>query len=165
MERKAKLGLSAFRIIGIIYIAMGAAFSALGGVFLWFGTVSPLGIVGGVFACVGSVFLVLGLIFLAVQRGRQKRCDALIAGQRYIWAEVVDIVTDRSVQINGRSPVRLIARYTDGRGREHTFQSCDIRHYRDERLLGKPVRVYIRDDSYDPYYMDAEAILPQTIEH
>ena len=165
MERKAKLGISALKIIGIIYSCIGGVFALLGGAFLYWGSGSPLAMVGSVFALLGGIFLVLGLVFLLVEL-RRKRCfDALIEGQRYIWAEVVDVAVNRTVQINGRSPIVLTARYTDPSGREHTFRSRNIRHYRDQRLIGKQVRIYIRDEGYSPYYMDAEPLIPQTIEH
>ena len=43
--------------------------------------------------------------------------------------------------------------------------SIDIRYYRDERLLGRQVRVYVPETGFRPYYMDVEALLPETVEH
>ena len=119
---------------------------------------------GRVFTLLGSVFLILGCVFLVIRASRRKREAALVAQDRYIWAQICDIAVNRNIQVNGRSPVVFIARYSED-GREHLFRSGNIRYYRDERLLGKQVRVYIPENGYKPYYMDVEELLPETIEH
>ena len=155
---------SALGIIGAIYAVIGGVFSLIGGSFLYFGEGTELAVVGIVFAMIGSVFLILGCVFLLILTSRRKRQTALVEENRYIWAQICDITVNRSVQVNGRSPVVFIARYSEG-GREHLFRSENIRYYRDERLLGKQVRVYIPEKSFKPYYMDVEELLPEIIEH
>ncbi len=161
MKRRS---VSAIGIIGAVYAVIGSVFGILGGSFLYFGEGGDLSVVGTVFSILGSVFLILGCILLLIKASRQKRQAALVAENRYIWAQICDITVNRNVQVNGRSPVVFTARYSEG-GREHLFRSGNIRYYRDERLLGKQVRVYIPESGFKPYYMDVEALLPETVEH
>lgn len=159
-----KRSVSALGIIGGVYAILGGIFVVLGGCFLYFGMGTELSVVGGVFAGMGALFLILGCILLTVLRRRKAQRENLIARGRYIWAQICDISVDHNVRINGRSPVVFTARYSEG-GREHLFRSQDIRYYRDERLLGKQVRIYIPENGFKPYYMDVEALLPETVEH
>ena len=159
-----KRTVSALGIIGAVYAVIGSIFSILGGCFLYFGDEAELSIVGGVFTLMGAVFLILGCIFLVIRGIRRKRDAALVAENRYIWAQICDITVNRNVQINGHSPVVFIARYSEG-GREHLFRSHNVRYYRDERLLGRQVRIFIPENGFKPYYMDVEELLPETIEH
>jgi len=155
---------SALGIIGAIYTVIGSIFGLLGGSFLYFGDGGELSIVGTAFTAIGSVFLILGCVFLLIQTARRRRQAALVAENRYIWAQICDITVNRNIQVNGRSPVVFIARYSEG-GQEHLFRSHNIRYYRDERLLGRQVRVYIPENGFKPYYMDVEELLPETVEH
>ena len=125
---------------------------------------SDLAVIGIVFTAIGSLFLVLGCVFLLIKASRRRRQAALVAENRYIWAQICDITVNRNIQVNGRSPVVFTARYSEG-GREHLFRSGNIRYYRDERLLGKQVRVYVPENGFRPYYMDVEELLPETVEH
>ena len=161
MKRRS---VSAIGIIGAVYAVIGSVFGILGGSFLYFGEGGDLSVVGTVFSILGSVFLILGCILLLIKASRQKRQAALVAENRYIWAQICDITENRNVQVNGRSPVVFLARYSEG-GREHLFRSGNIRYYRDERLLGKQVRVYVPENGLKPYYMDVEELLPETVEH
>ena len=159
-----KRTVSALGIIGAVYAFIGSIFGILGGSFLYFGEGGELSTVGTVFSILGSAFLVLGCILLLIKVSRRKRQAALVAENRYVWAQICDITVNRNIQVNGRSPVVFTARYSEG-GREHLFRSGNIRYYRDERLLGKQVRIYVPENGLKPYYMDVEELLPETVEH
>ena len=159
-----KRTVSALGIIGAVYAFIGSIFGILGGSFLYFGAGGELSAVGTVFSILGSAFLVLGCILLLIKASRRKRQAALVAENRYVWAQICDITVNRNIQVNGRSPVVFTARYSAG-GREHLFRSGNIRYYRDERLLGKQVRIYVPENGLKPYYMDVEELLPETVEH
>ena len=161
MKRRS---VSAIGIIGAVYAVIGSVFGILGGSFLYYGEGEDLAVIGIVFTAIGSLFLLLGCVFLLILASRRKRQAALVAENRYIWAQICDITVNRNVQVNGRSPVVFTARYSEG-GREHLFRSGNIRYYRDERLLGKQVRVYVPENGLKPYYMDVEELLPETVEH
>ena len=155
---------SAIGIIVAVYAFIGSIFAILGGCFLYFGDETELSVVGGVFTILGSSFLILGCILLLIRASQRKRQAALVAENRYIWAQICDITVNRNVQINGRSPVVFTARYSEG-DREHLFRSGNIRYYRDERLLGRQVRIYVPETGFKPYHMDVESILPETVDH
>ena len=159
-----KRSVSALGIIGAIYAVIGSIFSLIGGAFLFWGDGTDLPLIGTVFTLVGSIFLILGCVFLVIRRSRSRCQAALVENGRFIWAQVCDITVNRSIEVNGRHPVVFIARYSEG-GREHLFRSGNIRHYRDERLLGRQVRIYVPENGYEPYYMDVEELLPEVTEH
>ncbi|MGN1016959.1 MAG: hypothetical protein ACI4PL_08180 [Faecousia sp.] len=166
MEKRAKMGWNALRILGIVYAILGGVFLAVGAVIFFLGDADlELKIVGGVFVLIGGIFGLLGGIFLAVEYGKRKRADRLIASGRYIWGQVVDCQMNYNVRVKGRSPVIFVVKYVDGRGVSHIFRSHGVNTYRDPDYIGKQVKVYVSDDSFRHYYVDAETLLPNTVEH
>ncbi len=165
MEKRAKMGWSALWILGIVYAILGAVFLAVGASLFLLGIDSDTRLLGGIFVLIGGIFGLLGGAFLAVEYGKRKRADRLIASGRYIWGQVVDCQINYNVRINGRSPVIFVVKYVDGRGISHVFRSHGVKTYRDLDYIGKNVKVYISDDSFRHYYVDAEALLPNTVEH
>ena len=59
----------------------------------------------------------------------------------------------------------FVVKYVDGRGITHIFRSNSVKTYRDPALIGKQVKVYVSDDSFRHYYVDAQSLLPNTVEH
>ena len=166
MEKRAKLGWNALRILGIVYVILGGVFLAIGIGMLFLGTDElDLKIVGGVFTLLGGIIGLLGGIFLAVEYGKQKRADRLIASGRYLWGQVVDCQMNYNVRVKGRSPVIFVVKYVDGRGVSHIFRSHGVNTYRDPDYIGKQVKVYVSDDSFRHYYVDVEELLPNMVEH
>ena len=159
------MGWNALWLLGIIYTALGAVFLVLGGAFFFLGTDEELRLLGGIFVLIGGIFALLGGIFLAVELGKRKRAQRLIASGRYIWGQVVDCQLNYNVRINGRSPVIFVVKYVDGRGITHIFRSNSVKTYRDPALIGKQVKVYVSDDSFRHYYVDAQALLPNIVDH
>ena len=116
------------KLIGMIFSGIGLLFAVLGGVFLlcstellpqvfttaaW-GNDTPdelaLPICGVVFTAMGLIFLLIGLIMLlALRRQRLLREELERYGTR-VSGTVTGIVTDRSYQVNGRHPLRLMVR-------------------------------------------------------
>ena len=166
MEKRAKMGWNALRVIGIVYAILGGVFLLAGaGMFFLGGGELELTIVGGVFILIGGIFGLLGGIFLAVEYGKRRRANRLIAAQKYIWGQVVDCQINYNVRINGRSPVVFLVKYVDSRGTTHIFRSHGVNTYRDPDYIGKQVKVYVSDDSFRHYYVDVEELLPNTVEH
>lgn len=165
MEKKAKLGMGALLLIGIIYSVLGGTFVALGiglliglqGTDTWF--------IGGIFAGIGGLFLILGIVFLMIEGAKRRRADKLIAGGRYVWGEITEFVPNYNVRINGRHPYAAVVRYRDGYGVTHIFRSGSLRIYPDPAAVGRQVKVYIENDTYKHYYVDMEGILPRVAEH
>lgn len=158
------MGRSALLIVGIVFSILGSTFLVLGIALRLAGT-GETSLVGNIFAMLGSIYLVLGIVFLSVEILKKKRNDKLMASGRYIWAEVVDCVPNLNVRINGRSPYHIMARYRDSRGVNHIFKSPPMKIFKDPELIDKQVKVYYKDETFRHYYLDAEPILPQFIEH
>lgn len=163
MEKKAKLGWSALRIIGTIYTGLGGFFLALG-VSLIVLLPDEARLVGMIFTPLGGVLFVLGVIFLAIEGWKKRRMDALVEAGRFVWAEIIDSTCNYNVQVGSRHPYQLIARYTDGRGVNHLFRSQNVYSCGAADLVGKTVKVYV-DENYKHYYVDAEPLLGSYIEH
>lgn len=116
------------KLIGIIFSGIGLLFAVLGGVFLlcstellpqvftaaaW-GNDTPdelaLPICSVVFTAMGLIFLLIGLIMLLVLRRQRLLREELERYGTRVSGTVTDIVVDRSYQINGRHPLRLMVR-------------------------------------------------------
>lgn len=164
MEKKAKIGMDAFMILGIVYTALGGIFTVLGVTFILSHN-SELAFIGGTFGSVGALFLILGIVFLVMVFRKKKRAEELMAAGRYVWAEVVDCVPNYAVRINGRCPYILKVRYVDSRGMNHIFKSANLRIFRDPGMIGKQVKVYYDTVDFRHYYVDADPILGAYIEH
>ena len=149
-----KGSINALLIIGLVYSALGALFVVLG-------IVLALVLEEGLLFCVifggiGMVFLILGIIFLAVEYGKRKSAEQLIASGRYVWGTIADWRVNRSIEVCGRHPIMLLVRYVDGRGQEHIFRSSSLRIVGGPQLLGKQVRVYYGDPDFRNYYVAAD---------
>lgn len=154
MADSVKGSISALWIIGLVYSALGALFVVLG-------IVLALVLEEGLLFCVifggiGMVFLILGIIFLAVEYGKRKNAERLIASGRYVWGTIADWRVNRSIEVCGRHPIVLLVRYVDGRGQAHIFRSSSLRIVGSPQLLGKQVRVYYGDPDFRNYYVAAD---------
>lgn len=165
MERRAKQGMGALLLIGVIYTILGGIFVALGIGLLLGLREKDIWFIGGIFAGIGSLFLLLGIVFLLIEFARRRRADKLIAAGRYVWGEIVEFVPNYNVTINGRHPYVAVVRHTDGYGTAHIFRSGNLRIYPDPGAVGRQVKVYFEDDTYKHYYVDMEDILPRVVEH
>lgn len=163
MERKARIGTSAFVILGAVYALLGGLFLILGTVFALM--IPEVGILGPAFISIGGLFFGLGAAFLGAVVRKKRQADRLIAAGQYVWGQVVDLQVNYNVTVNRRHPVVILAQYTDGQGARHIFRSPSVRMFRDPSLIGKPVKIYYRDDTFKAYYMDVEPLLPNVIEH
>ena len=116
---------NAYFIVGLVFALIGAIFAVIGVAFLltnfdllpqladsevWMGDTPDalaLPIIGVVFTALGALFVIMGLVFLwVVRRQRLLREELLRFGTR-VTGTVSDIRIDRSVRVNGVSPLRL----------------------------------------------------------
>ena len=162
--KKARTGLNALLLIGVIYAILGAGVVVLGGG-LWLGLKEDAALAGIILVGVGGIFLILGVIFLLVELGKLRRANRLLASGRYIWGEIIDCVPNYNVRINGRNPYVALVRYRDGSGVAHIFKSSSRKLYPDPAILGRQVKVYVSDDRFRHYYVDLEGVLPPVVEH
>ena len=158
-----------FRLIGRIFALLGGVFLAVALVFL--ALCLRNGFSGGLwipllpFGAVGAVFFGIGTGFLALVRRKVRRRDALLAGGRCVRAAITGVERNRSVQINGRHPYRVLCRYTDETGTVHEFRSWDLDYDPTGLFLADEVDVYF--DPYDMgrYYVDLSRVLRKIVIH
>ena len=159
------MGLSALKIIGYIYTALGSIFVLLG-LSLW--GLIPEGegfIIGVIFSGIGSIFLILGIIFLVHETKKLRRANALLAADRYVMGTVANIQTNVNVRVNGFNPYVLLIKCQDAQGNTHIYRSRNIQTYVDYSIIGTPVKVYTEYVGSKEYYVDLDGVLPQVIEH
>lgn len=149
-----------------VFALMGIIFSTLGGIFIAFrAREEELAQVGTVFVIVGSVHLLVCLILLIISFSRRKKLERIIENGYYIVAEIGDIVQNYSINVNGRSPYVITARYRDSAGCIHTFRSRNIFYNPVGIMTNNMVKIYTRPDNFKLYYMDISEILPEVKQH
>ena len=79
--------------------------------------------------------------------------------------EIVDILPNYNVRVNDRCGYTVMVRHIDSRGNIHIFHSSNQKSYIDKSVIGKSVKVYYENDSFENYYLDLEGVLPAVIEH
>lgn len=164
MERRANLGFSAIKIIGIIYTGLGSLFVIMG--LLFWGFLPPdVTMIGIIFSGIGSIFLILGIIFLYREIQKQAIADRLLTEGRFIIGEVVDLTWNGNVTVNGQHPTVVLVRCLDSHGQIHIYRSRNIHRYVDPSVIGSPVRVYTEEVGAKDYYVDLDEILPKVVEH
>ncbi len=115
------------RIIALVFALMGSLFAGIGIVFLcvtesawdtlsnpaaWAGELpdeAALPVVGAVFAVMGVAMLLVAVIVLICARRAENRREELRTWGLRVTGKVIDISVDRTVRVNGRSPLRIVA--------------------------------------------------------
>lgn len=165
MDKKVKLGLTASGIVAIVFSIIGIVYLILGIMIRLFPTEADDLIAGTVFAVLGGAFLLTAIIVFLCMLSNQKRLQSIVNAGRYIWGEIVDIVPNYNVRINGRTPYVILVRYADRYGNTHIFRSPSQKLYPDRSIVGKQVKVYYETEAFKRYYVDLEGVLPHVIEH
>lgn len=107
-----------FAIIGVVFLVLGVAFLAVHAELLpalftsevWLGETPDeltLPMIGLIFACIGTVFAMIGLILLLTGRRERLLREELERFGTRVTGALADIRIDRTVRVNGRSPLRL----------------------------------------------------------
>lgn len=149
-----------------IFALMGIIFSTMGGIFLAFrAEEEELGRVGIIFVILGLAFLLVCTILLIISFGRKKKLERIIENGYYIVAEIGDIVQNYNVNVNGRFPYIITARYQDSTGCIHTFRSKNIFYNPVGIMTNNMVKIYTRPNNYKLYYMAIHEILPEVKMH
>ena len=152
-------------ILAAMFCTMGGLFSVLGVILACFPTDEEDFIVGLVFAPMGILFLLFGFGFVIARQIHKGKVQKAIAGESYIWGEIVDIIPVYFGDSTTRCRYCVLVRHTDGRGQIHIFRSNILRTYPDRSILGRTVRIYTDKENFKHYYVDLEGILPNVIEH
>ena len=145
MKPKIKTGINAIMIIGWIFAGLGSVFLIMGILFLTqSGKEEAFKMLGLIFGGTGLFFFLIGVIFMA---------------------EISNIDMNYNVNVNGRCPYVIYARYQDMNGCIHTFHSRNIFFYPAGMMKNNMVKIYTRPDNFKRYYMDIDEILPEVQMH
>ncbi len=123
MKKIAPDGVAAliFGLVGALFLALGLVFVGVSqehlpellDAALWLADDTPdelaLPMVGIIFTGMGGLCLLLGLILWLLVRRRARLREELLAWGTRVTGVVAKVVTDRSVQVNRRSPLRIVA--------------------------------------------------------
>lgn len=162
-ERKAKQGISALLIVGLVFTGIGAIYLAVGIIIsLWEKNMLVFLIS---FGGIGLVFLIAGIICLLLEIRKRKRRNRLLNAGRYITAEITEVSISYAIKINRRYPYVVICRYEDGEGNVHLFKSRYLLFDPAPFLKDRMVRVYVEDGNFKHYYVDIDEVLPNVVMH
>lgn len=163
-ERKAKQGISALLIVGIVFACMGAVYLAVGiAFFLW--EREDVAVFLMSFGGLGLIFLIAGAICLFLEIRKRRRCNRLLSAGRYITAEITEVNICYTVRVNRRYPYVVICRYQDMEGNVHLFKSRHLFFDPAPLLKDRMVRVYVEDGNFKHYYVDIDEVLPNVVMH
>jgi uncharacterized protein DUF3592 len=113
---------------------------------VWSAYLAPM-ILGGL----GIVFTPLGTVLFVMGRRQRRQREWLLEKGREVWAEIADVGVEFSVEINGRHPYVVHARWYDETiGRTHTATSDYLRHDPGPDLMGRS-HVRVLYDPADPH--------------
>lgn len=166
MQKNTLYSLSALSIVGIVFSVLGGIYAVLGAIL---SNVSGLegedALVGPIFLGIGCLFLVFGVVFLLVELAKKKQAEALVSAGQYVWGEIVEFSSNYNVRVNNRHPYVAVVRYRDAMGTVHIFRSRNLKSYPDTTAVGKQVKIYFKNESYKPYYVDMAGLLGHVVEH
>ncbi len=164
MSRRIKTAMPPVGVCSLVFTVLGALYLLLAILCLSFSTDPEDRTVGIVFSILGIVFLLTALIALLFLIGGQQKKNKARAGGKFLYGEVVDIVP-YGTHYSYRPVFTVLTRYIDNQGTIHIFRTPNLKSYPDRSILGRKVRIFYEDDSFQHYYVDLESGFPRIIEH
>jgi hypothetical protein len=144
-----------FGLVGLVMLGAGVAWAVSAAAFqaedaqtvtFWSTYLGPM-IVGGM----GIVFTAFGAVLFVKGRREQRQREWLLENGREVWAEIADIGVDFGVEIHGRHPYVVHARwYDESSGRTHTATSDYLRNDPGPDLVDR-THVRVLYDPTDPH--------------
>ena len=157
MKKPVKHDITADLMCGIGFTATGALFCALT-VILFDALMSPDNLPYSLMVpALGLLLLVVGIGLLVTVIKSRRSIEAVVEEGRYIWGEIIRLVPDESVTVNNRCTYRAEVLTKDFRGNGCCFYSTNLGTTYKNDLLGKRVKVYIKDGS-GSYYVDMDSL-------
>ncbi len=166
-SKKAKIGMNAIAIIGLIFSIIGAVFLVLG-IVLFNGLKeeqTDAFMFLFIFDGIGLIFFILGISFLVSQLLKKKTSQRLLDNGNYVVAEIFDITQEYNVEVNGRHPFVINCKYEAMDGTVHIFKSRYLYYNPESLLKNNAVRVYVDNNNYKKYYVDIDEVLPRIENH
>lgn len=109
---------------------------------------------GLIFGGTGLFFFLIGVIFLILHYNNKSSLKKIVDNGYYIMAEISNIDMNYNVNVNGRCPYVIYARYQDMNGCIYTFHSRNIFFYPAGMMKNNMVKIYTRPDNFKKYYME-----------
>lgn len=117
-----------------------------------------LAIIGPIFFCIGAV----PLIFIIRKKQQRKY---LLTNGRVLYATVERIGLNTSYYVNGQNPYVIYCTWKDDYAdRLYRFKSDNL--WTDPGIVfceGSEIKVYVNENDYSKYYVDAQRILSQKV--
>ena len=167
-EKKAKVGMSATSIVGIVFTIIGVFFLILG-IILGIGLRSEIGMESFAFLFafggMGLLFFTLGLVCLITLGNQKKNAQRLLDNGNYVVAEIFDISQNYNVSVANKHPFMVSCKYETVDGTVHIFKSRYLYFNPEPLLKNNVVRVYVDNDNFKKYYVDIDEVLLTIVEH
>lgn len=166
-EKKAKIGMNATFIVGLIFSIIGAIFLVLG-IVLFTGLKEEMTdafMFLFIFSGIGLILFLIGILFLMIQLSKKEMSQRLLENGNYVVAEIFDITQEYNVTVNGRHPFVINCKYEAMDGTVHIFKSRYLYYNPESLLKNNAVRVYVDNNNYKKYYVDIDEVLPKVENH
>ena len=159
MGIRANTGLSALKLLSLIFIAIGGTFLAVAVMIRLNLYGEELSVLTGIFAAVGAVLVLFGILLMWVAGKQKTGAQKLMARGEFVTGEIVDMVPDYSITVLGGHPMRFTVRCLESDGTEHLLKSEPMRMQEDPGILGRQGKVYVKNGSFRKYHVDMESLL------
>lgn len=103
----------------------------------------------------GAILTVVGVGFLLWPKWKARKVAWLRKNGQKVAAEPVEVVLDRSLQVNGRHPYRIVCQWSDPvSGEAHSFRSDALWFDPSPALGEQPLTVWVAPDNPRRYHVD-----------
>lgn len=159
-----KNGQSVLKLLAVIFLAVAGILVAEGAAVGLL--VNGTWLYAVIHCSIGLIFLIVSLIcFLVYQKASGKKRKLLEAG-KFVYATVVDITVNSHQEIQAdriaMNPYYIKCRYMDENGKEYWFQSGPLLYNPSGLMQSDQLKVYVDFTRPSYYYVDTNAILPET---
>lgn len=131
---------------------------------LFSGVATALRLFGIIFGGCCGIFLLAGAICMIVYYIKQNKRERLLAADRYVYADIVDIdvKVNQRVKIDRISmhPYFVTCKYTGANGNTYIFKSRSLFYNPSGLIDQNQLKVYVDLAKPDKYYVDTNSILP-----
>lgn len=170
---RRKAGISVFLLCGCIFAPVGtlflviSIFMALNMDYVIAHGEGDVWILPFIFGLLGAILAVIGFALIAVAIKKRKAKKRLVERGYYIIANIMGVVADPSVCLNGWPTFRVECCWEDRvTGTNHVFYSENLAMDPTPMIGQNTVRVYVdRESGYQSYFVDIDSVLSDVVFH
>ena len=170
---RRKAGISVFLLCGCIFASVGtlflviSIFMALNMDYVIAHGEGDVWILPFIFGLLGGIFAIIGFALIVVDMKQRKNKRRLIEQGNYVLANIMGVVADPSVRINGWPTFRVECCWEDRiTGTNHVFYSENLAMDPTPMIEQNTVRVYVdRESGYQSYFVDIDSVLSDDVFH